>query len=269
MDLRGPGVDVVDGRHGGCPGRGRSTRRGCDLVVHTAALVSMRHGRSEFVAGQRGSAPATRSTPRSRGGASPLRAPLLDRRVRLRLPGRRERAPPGAPQRRPYVDTKIGERAGGARRRTRRARSTARSCARGTCTARGSRPWTVIPVEEIKAAPAGAAGARARDATARSTWTTWWTGIRAGRGAPDAAAGPGVHARRTARARADARSSSAHYARMLGRQASADGARPPVVRALAARGARVSRASERSRRRRGALPDAHAAPTRSTRARSS
>ena len=110
---------------------------GCDLVVHTAAIVSLRLTGAEEV--WRANVVGTKHALDAAiaGGRAALRPHLVGDRVRLRLPRRGRRARPGQADRRPlprHEDRQRAARPPGARRGPDRR---ARSCGRATSTARG------------------------------------------------------------------------------------------------------------------------------------
>ena len=124
----------------GEPGPWQEALAGSDLVIHTAATVSLRTERPSEV--WRANVLGTRHVVDAceRGGRRPARALLVGHRVRVRVPRRRRRAPSGAVDERPVPGLEDRLRAGrapGARRGPGHAR---RSSARATSTARARAP---------------------------------------------------------------------------------------------------------------------------------
>ena len=101
-----PALDVVAGDVG-APGAWQDHAAGCDLVVHTAAVVTLQPAASTAVYRANVLGTAQRLDAAERGDARALPAPLHRRHLRLRLPGRRDGARPVQVTGLPYGDTKV------------------------------------------------------------------------------------------------------------------------------------------------------------------
>ena len=179
------------------------------------------------LARQRAGHPA-RARRRRERAARPLRAPVVGRRVLLRLPGRRDRGAPGAAPTGCPTWTPRSPASRWCSRPTPPASWPAPSCGRATCTAPARDPgrcgrWRRCARAGCCCRP-WAAGC-----SARCTWTTWWTGSCS---RPRARRARGRCSRSPTASGSPPREFFGHYARLLGRRLRS--VPTPVARALAA-----------------------------------
>ncbi len=149
VDLRAdPALGVVAGDVSE-PGEWQSAAAGCELVVHTAARVSMRRGADEF---WRANVAGTRHALDAAAAAGARRFVQLSSVVvfGFDFPDGVDERHPVRPNGVPYVDTKVAAE---------QVVLQAHSAGEIACTVvrpgdvygPGSRPWTVLPVEELRA----------------------------------------------------------------------------------------------------------------------
>ena len=161
VDLRsGDDASIVEGDVSS-PGEWQRHIEGCDVVIHTAALVGM-YSSADGYWESNVRAPRVVLDAAVAGGGAALRASVIHRDVRVRLRGRgRTSATPVRPNGVHYVDTKIASE---------QVVLAAHADGQVPCTivrpgdvyGPGSRPWTIEPVQRLKkgqlALPAGGRG---------------------------------------------------------------------------------------------------------------
>ena len=230
-----PGLGVVAGDVA-TPGAWQDHLGGCDLVVHTAAMVSFRSGEAPF---WRVNALGTRNVLDAAERAGARRVVHLSSITVFGwdFEGRVDESHPVRANGVPYVDTKIASEQIVLQRHA----AGALECTvvrPGDVYGPRSRPWTVIPVEQLKSRrillPRMGRGVLSM---------VYVDDLVNGIAAASAADGAGGVFTLTDERPVEAREFFGHYARMLGRRG-VPAAPTPVVRALARANGIVDRGTE-------------------------